>query len=74
MGKHWRDVRSQQGNKLLFRFCAETEEIEIRTPLGRIEIIAPNDFRPPHRRVKETVDKQEHLCYAEVVITGWSSG
>ena len=68
---NWREVRSRNGNKLLFRFCVETDQIEIKTPSGTIEVITLDDFRPTYqKKVKQSVDNQEYLCYCEVIAAG----
>ncbi len=58
MSKHWREVRSRRGNKLLFRFCPESDSIEIKTPAGEIEIVSLDDLRPPHLRRKQEESKE----------------
>lgn len=58
MSKHWREVRSQRGNKLLFRFCAESDSIEIKTPAGEIEIVSLDELRPSHLRRQQDEVKE----------------
>lgn len=63
----WREVRSRRGNKLLFRYCPETDEIEILTRFGDIEIVRLDDHRPAHqRRFSQPIDKKELMCYSDV--------
>jgi hypothetical protein len=67
--KHWRDVRSRRGNKLLFRYCPETDEIEIGSR-GDCEVVRLDDHRPAHqRKISLSVDGTKHLCYSNVQYT-----
>lgn len=62
---HWREVRSKVGNKLLFRYCPETDEIEIMSKLGVRELVRLDDHRPAmQRRFTDSVDGKELLCYS----------
>lgn len=63
MNKHWRDVRSKAGNKLLFRYCAESDEVQIKAG-ERLEVVSLDELRPAHqRRFAQPVDETKHLCY-----------